>query len=276
VRIHTGYLDPRFVRSANEVREAFERRRLAVWALTHPAAAVRLARVVRRLPTVDVQLSTGPAGAYLAKVLAHRTLGLPTARLARAGLPLPADPSAYLRGRPRQALRTNAARSRRGGVRCAESCAAQVAALVGRADDPRWAAHLDWALGAIGTVDVDSTICVAAVDAAGKPVALAAAVTDERVAYLLVHISDGDDMRSSDARYLIAATLVETLALRGVALLLIDSALMLKPSMAYFQHLLGFAPYNLRVTLAPAPVPAQIDLTVAGTLPVSEAALRTI
>jgi hypothetical protein len=112
------------------------------------------------------------------------------------------------------------------------------------------------------TVPGSTPLCVAALDAEGKPVAVAAVIADSSVAYLRVHISDGEDARSSDARYHIAARLVETLALRRITMLLIDSALMLRPSVAYFQHLLGFAPYNLRVTAAPVGHPVSIDLTV--------------
>src|SRR5215211_716615 len=80
--------------------------------LTRPVNAARTARTVARLPTLTVSVSDSPTGRVIRKELNRRALGVPTGRLARACLILPDDGRAYLRGKSRQALRTNLSRAR--------------------------------------------------------------------------------------------------------------------------------------------------------------------
>ncbi|MGH2913999.1 MAG: hypothetical protein ACRDMX_03320, partial [Solirubrobacteraceae bacterium] len=71
-----------------------------------------------RVPRTAVALSDGPAGQMIAQHLACRRWGLPRFRLAQGVLQLPSDRAAYLRGRRRQAVRTNVRRARELGLRC--------------------------------------------------------------------------------------------------------------------------------------------------------------
>ncbi len=74
-------------------------------------------------------LSPSPAGRTLALYFGERFLGVfPQNRLCRAVLLLPSDHAEYLRGRRRQALRTNLRRAARAGIRC-ETIANHVEAL---------------------------------------------------------------------------------------------------------------------------------------------------
>ena len=71
-----------------------------------------------RVPRAQVRLSERPAGRMIAEHLSLRRWGVPRFRLAQGVLHLPADFPAYLRGRRRQALRTNVRRARQEGIRC--------------------------------------------------------------------------------------------------------------------------------------------------------------
>jgi hypothetical protein len=85
-------------------------------------AAVRdlpsLVRYLASLPRVDVAVSHHPEGALIAAHLQTRRWGLPRFRIAQGVLHLTGDFSEYLRGRHRQAVRTNCRRARELGAIC--------------------------------------------------------------------------------------------------------------------------------------------------------------
>src|ERR1700691_290963 len=64
------------------------------------------------IPRTQVRLSGGPSGERIRAHLQLRRWGLPRFRLAQGVLHLPTDFATYMRGRRRQALRTNVSRAR--------------------------------------------------------------------------------------------------------------------------------------------------------------------
>lgn len=80
------------------------------------AGSLTLARYERSLPTVTVQLTGSPAGRLIGEHLAIRERGRLRYRSAQAVLRLPGDFAGYLRGRHRQAVRTNVGHARRAGL----------------------------------------------------------------------------------------------------------------------------------------------------------------
>ena len=80
------------------------------------AGSPALARYERRLPVVSVRLTEAPAGRMIAEHLAIQEDGRFRYRGTQGVLRLPADFGAYLRGRHRQAVRTNVGHARQAGL----------------------------------------------------------------------------------------------------------------------------------------------------------------
>src|SRR4051812_16906541 len=85
-------------------------------ALADPAGPGALVAVARRLPVVEAPFSGSPAGREL-RAWFGPGRALPLDRAPVALLPLPAVEAEYLRGRAKQALRTNVTRALEAGVR---------------------------------------------------------------------------------------------------------------------------------------------------------------
>ncbi len=77
-----------------------------------------LIRFLWALPRTDVRLSSSPAGLAISEHLSLRTWGIPRFRLAQGVLHLPEDFATYVRGRRRQAVRTNVRRAKDLGIDC--------------------------------------------------------------------------------------------------------------------------------------------------------------
>ena len=219
---------------------------LLIRALRHPVAVARTGRLLCRLPVVQIEVTDSHAGQAIRRVVEHRRLGLPTGRLARSALAIPADADAYTKGSRRQALRTNVARAKRQGVVAERVQPAALTDIARRVADDAWREHLMWSARTMQPYDDSSAICIVANDVDGTALAVAAAIVDDKVAYLTAHISSHQPA-ASDARYLVALGLVDALAAQGVAVLFSTSALSMSRNLAYFGHLLGFAPCNLQV-----------------------------
>lgn len=83
--------------------------------------AAALGRLVLGLPWVELSVSDSVAGQRIAHHLDYRTRrGFPMRRVAQGVLTLPSDRDDYLRGRRRQAVRTNLGHARRAGARVEE------------------------------------------------------------------------------------------------------------------------------------------------------------
>jgi hypothetical protein len=170
---------------------------------------------------------------------------------------LPQDHADYLRGRHRQALRTNLTRARAAGIRC------EVVTDRRRAADDaldvfrrHWAdatteAELDAHMAATRAAFArpETTITVAR-DEHGRPLAIAAAVIDDMVC--LINLAWAT---SHEARWALHDHLVRILIERRVMCLLADGgglfgALGFPANLQHYQHLLG---YELRHVIPATP-----------------------
>jgi hypothetical protein len=87
----------------------------AIWARLRNGS-LGLAWYRRRLPSVRIRPSGSPAGRMIGEHFAIRENGRWRFRDAQGVLTLPVDHSEYLRGRPRQAVRTNVGHARKAGL----------------------------------------------------------------------------------------------------------------------------------------------------------------
>jgi hypothetical protein len=198
--------------------------------------ALAFVRLLARLPRVDVRLSDSSAGREIDRYLRARARGLQHNRIAQGVLHLPERPADYLRGRSRQALRTNLHRAEAANLRCdavldlEERLDAVVqlgmedwaAKLDGRPEDPVWIAR----------------------DGADTNVGLLWATVDSEWAMLRLLVAE-----FSEARYALHTALVTDLCSRGVRHVFArkGSALLLTPGLQYFQQRLGYQVAHLRL-----------------------------
>jgi hypothetical protein len=113
----TGYGSEEFMRAcrlAAACREIEGTGLRASWGRLRGSAP--LARYHRRLPVTDLRLTDSPAGRMIAEHFAIRAGGRFRYRSAQGVLTLPAGFADYMRGRHRQALRTNVGHARRSGL----------------------------------------------------------------------------------------------------------------------------------------------------------------
>jgi hypothetical protein len=214
------------------------------------AARTPLARHVvpalAELPHVPVTVPDTDRGRRLAEKYAGRDeRGLPR-DLAVSVLRLPEKPDDYLRGRSRQALRTNSRRAREQGVTCRALDPVETVVRLGKVVPERW---YD-AVVPGARADLEAGLCTGwiaeAADGTTEVIALTSAAGP--LARLDLMISAPD--REGDARYLLSAHVVTALAGAGTRLLAVDGALTLAPGLRHFQHLLGFGQATLEVRVA--------------------------
>jgi hypothetical protein len=189
------------------------------------------------LPSVTVRLTAAPAGRMIGEHLAIREEGHWRYRRAQAVLSLPAEFSGYLRGRHRQAVRTNVARAREADLTIVSST---IEDWVPGDDDTR--------AGHIGPGPVEWW---RALDPDGEIVAQALLSVDEDVALLQGLISS-----VTYARWLLHTAIVERLCGHCTVLLVnSDDAYLLGTGQQHFQRLLGYTIARLRLSPAPLPAP---------------------
>jgi hypothetical protein len=255
--VTSGLADPEFVRLGEALQaqhdrpdgaagdlgrraQARMRRAAATMACAVPALRDRLP-VLAELPQLTVSLSPSALGDRMeAKYGGHRR-GVPC-RVAVSVLTLPASSADYLRGRSRQAVRTNSRRAAAAGVTCrrmgrVEAEVRITAVLRARGeDDLVGPVRADLASGLVqGWV---------ARDAEDTTEVVALTSTDGAFARLdLMLCAPGRE--AGPSRYLLSAHLVGELAARGVRHLAVDTALFLEPGLRHFQRLLGFEPMTL-------------------------------
>lgn len=179
--------------------------------------AMALVRVLAQLPRIDVRLSDSPPGREIDKYLSIRVHGVCTHRLAQGVLHIPGRPGEYLRGRSRQAVRTNLHRAEAANIEC------------------RFPPNLQSGAG---------TVELIAFDGRGENVGHLSATVDSEWAMLRDLVGT-----QSEARYALHTALVTFLCSRGVRFLFVQGpgALVLPPGLQYFQHLLGYRVAHLRV-----------------------------
>jgi len=213
-----------------------------------PRRIVALIVLLLRTRTEAVPLSQSPAGRELSIYFGQRFLGLvPQNRLCRAVLILPRKHADYMRGRHRQALRTNLRRAGAAGIRC------EWVTGPSRASDACREIFRRRRLALMTDAEVDCTIrswsklfgrsditLGVARDPRGAPLALVAAAIDERIC--LIHAAVASN---HEARWALHDHLVRFLIARGVKYLLCEGggpfgALGFPPEIHHYQRLLGY------------------------------------
>jgi hypothetical protein len=199
------------------------------------AGSLTLARFERSLPSVTVRLTASPAGQMIGEHLAIREGRRLRYRGAQGVLRLPADFGAYLRGRHRQAVRTNVGHARRDGLTVSSSLVQS------------WEPGLDDTRRGLLTPGPIEWWQVRGTDSDAPPVAEAILTVDDEVA--LLH-GLGSSVRH--ARWLLHTAIVERLCgLCGVLLVNSDDAYLLGPGHRYFQQLLGYEIARLELPRPP-------------------------
>lgn len=225
---------------------------LAAGALRRPARLAALLVLVLRTRSERVLLSGSLAGQSLQAYFNARALGVfPRNRLCRGVLLLPGNHSDYLRGRRRQALRTNLRRAVSAGITCEV-----VSDRSGVLDEileidrrPRLARDTDvksWRTA----LAMPEFIVMVARNERGDPLAFAGVVIDEVVCLIVV-----TGAINHEARWALHDHLVQTLIAHRVKYLVASGggpfgALGYSANVQQFQHLLG---YELRHVSAVAP-----------------------
>jgi hypothetical protein len=220
---------------------------LAACVVVRPRRIAALITLLVRTPRERVFLSGSFAGQSLRDHFNQRFCGLfPQNRLLRGVLLLPQDHSEYLRGRRRQALRTNLRKAAVAGVRCETT--ADVAAALDAAEQIVRARHTTMPTAELSDLKrawraafalPEMTLLIAR-DPSGRPLALAAAVIDEAVCLVQVAVAS-----SHVARWALHDHLVQLLIGRGVRYLLVEGdgpfgALGFEPEVHHYQRLLGY------------------------------------
>jgi hypothetical protein len=195
------------------------------------AGSLELARYDRSLPSVTVQLTASPAGRMIGEHLTIRERGRWRYRSAQAVLTLPADFAQYLRGRHRQAVRTNVGHARRAGL------------TVTRTEVEGWEPGLDDSRRGLLSPGPVEWWHVRGPDDQGPPLAEAIVTVDDDVA--LLH---GLGSSAKHARWLLHTEIVECLCGScGLLLVNSDDAYLLASGHRHFQRLLGYEIARLRL-----------------------------
>jgi hypothetical protein len=227
----TGYGSAIFLgvdRIAKACRQIPSRSPLAAWRRLR-AGSLLLVWYRHRLPVVTVPLTRSGPGRMIGEHLAIRQGRRLRFRSAQAVLELPADFSDYLRGRRRQAVRTNVGHARRAGL-----------TVVSYAVDNWFPGTGDSRAADISPGPVERWMVT---DADGLVVADSIVSIDEEVALLQGMISF-----TTHARWLLHTAIVERLC-GSCSMLLVncDDAYELAAGTQYFQQLLGYEIARLRV-----------------------------
>jgi hypothetical protein len=223
-------------------------------ALCHPRRAGALIGLIANTTSEQLTLSESVPGQALREYFSATYLGvIPQNRWCRGVLLIPSCHSDYLRGRRRQALRTNLRRAEKAGIRCEQTdepgsfLAATRQVMESRQTPPTDAerAHLehDWA----ALVARPEMTLLAARDADGCPQAVLAAIVDDNVGLIQIAVACG-----YDARWALHDHLLRSLCARGTRFLMVEGggafgALGFGRDVHHFQHLLGYELRHVRL-----------------------------
>jgi hypothetical protein len=235
----TGYGSEEFLRACRHAaacREVVGSGPRARWGRLRASSA--LARYERGLPLTELRLTASPVGRMIGEHFGIREGGRFHYRTAQGVLAVPDTFADYLRGRHRQAVRTNVGHARRAGL------VVQSVAVDGWApglDDSRRAAITPGPIERWMVFNPDGTFAADAILSVDQEVAL-------------LH---GSVSFTPNARWLIHTAIVERLC--GEAKVLVtnsDDAYFIGQGHQYFQRLLGYRVSRLGVTHSSAAVAA--------------------
>ncbi|MCU1605215.1 MAG: hypothetical protein JWP46_1680 [Modestobacter sp.] len=242
-----------------------------------------LAEVMQSVPVVRASFSQTPAGDELRNWF-HPTRRLPLDRAPVAVLPLPATHADYLRGRSKQALRTNLTRAAAAGLACAGADSPEEVWRSAHFIAARRGQRLEDVVLRRPRPGLVRRFSVA-YDTAGDPVGLTETIVDDEWAGLAVLISSPGHADAQLVRYLLHAQTVGALIADGVSTLVVGGSMLLtSPGTRYFQRRTGFTPAWLRLTpritdgtrrrTAPAPIPLTLADLVAAVPPATHQSRR--
>jgi hypothetical protein len=238
----------RAARYVRDVRYAPSRAaRLRAAASLEGLVAVRA--LLRALPVRPIELSDGPAGQQI-RAWFRPGRALPFDRAPIAVLDLPATPAEYLRGRSRQALRTNLKRAAASGITCSSLDSAQEVRRVADAI-ASGRRTVGEELVPLSEVPGPDRRFAAGYDATGEPLALAQAILDGPQAGLLLNLTAIDHPDARIARYALHTHLVADLIALGATRIIVGGSMLLTgEGTRYFQRRTGFAPVRVEVRAA--------------------------
>lgn len=238
----------RWFSAASELPVGQGLRRPRVWlafvaaALRRPWRIVALILLLVRTPSEQLWLSDSSVGRAIGEYLSARSGGLlPRNRFWRGVLILPGGHADHLRGRHRQAVRTNLRKAAAAGIRCEvpadRAAAADLVAVLGRRDVPLTEAEKEFLGRAVGQRELTQIV---ARDRSGALLAVAGVLIDDTVC--LIRFALACD---HDARWALHDHLVRILIARGVRYVVAEGggpfgALALAPGTQHYQHLLGY------------------------------------
>jgi hypothetical protein len=229
-------------------------------ALRIPREVPTLIRFLHALPRTTVRLTDSPAGVAIAEHLSLTRWGIPRFRLAQGVLYLPSDFATYLRGRRRQAVRTNVRRARDLGIDCHSTTVSEWTRPDEKLDRTAPVEH--WR----------------ATSRSGATVGEAWLTVDDECA--LLHSLTCSERY---ARWLLHTAIVERLCAAGCRLLLTNSfdVPLMTPGQQYFQRLLGYSIARVRLHSSSATlavrrrVPMLVSSIVAIALIVGQQSVRS-
>jgi hypothetical protein len=215
------------------------------------------ARLLLHFPRLALPLTTSPQGKIIAGRLRSRDHGIRTHALAQGVLAVPTDPTAYLRGRNRQALRNKLSKAKRCGI----STVLESAEAGLLADKEIYTRRIGEGTPASDQWPVPANLATWFVASGpdGAPIAVLGVIQDRHVALLKVLHAVPDGELRSPARHALHQALVTHLSAAGVQYLVGDSALRAIPGIRQFMHELGYAAWHLR--------PVAVDATTGPALP---------
>lgn len=246
VRRQRPYGDLAFARASRGMArlrpDAQPRLMTLLGALTHVQDLAFLVAYVRSLP--EVRVVAVSEHDEVAAYFAERRCGVPRHRWAQAVLPT-AELASYLRGRHRQAVRTNLhhaealpltvhALTAHQAWTVVPELATRVPLLHKWADELATRPHDLW----WSVTRPDGTTCALAAVSASAPFGL-----------LNLLVADPTDSARHAARYLLHTHMVDALFSAGVTHLFVRGAdaLVLRPGLQYFQRLTGYELVNVKI-----------------------------
>lgn len=221
-------------------------------AVLRPGRATALIALLFSTRSERVALSTSVAGRALNAYFSERSSGLfPQNRLCRGVLLLPDHHSDYLRGRRRQALRTNLRKAEAAGIRCEaitdpDRALGEITEIIKGRRVQLTEDELTILAGWAEMLSGPEMTFVVARDPRGRPLAVMAAVIDDAVCLIWVAVAC-----SHEARWALHDHLVRILITRGVRYLLAEGggafgALGLEANVHHYQRLLGYELRHLK------------------------------
>jgi len=196
-------------------------------------------RLVAKLERLTVSPTESPSGRAIRAYLEARRYGIPTHRIAQGVLVVPRSSQVYLRGRHKQAVRTNLHRAWDERLSCGQVTSFSERVEFADLIDPERA---DWWRRLL--MEHPESAWWAVFDAERRPIGLGVVSVDSQVALIWALVS-----RNHLATWLLHTEIVGEMATRGVTCVLVRArtAPVLEPGLQYFQRLLGYQVAHLKL-----------------------------